>query len=119
MVEPAQVPGAHLYRATSVPGGDDEGFRRAWLDGRAHPATGEPLAILRPSVPPGSLVSFLCNMPHAVGGRARGRGTRWSVIMAYRRPDPEGVIHSNRHFPLEEWDIELEVPGAENLMHEW
>ena len=36
--------------------------------------------------------------------------------MAYRRPDPEGVIHSNRHFPLEEWDIELEVPGGLHIV---
>jgi len=42
-----------------------------------------------------------------------------SVIMAYRRPDPHRKIHSNRHFPLQEWDIDLGIPGAENLMHEW
>jgi hypothetical protein len=39
--------------------------------------------------------------------------------MAYRRPDPAGKIPSNRHFPLQEWDIDLDIPGAENLMHEW
>jgi hypothetical protein len=39
--------------------------------------------------------------------------------MAYRRPDPHRKIHSNRHFPLQEWDIDLGIPGAENLMHEW
>jgi len=98
---------------------DDRVFQREWLAEKLHPVTGGPLEILRPSVPPGSLVSFLCNMPHAVDRRALGRGRRWSVIMAYRQPDPKKRVPSNRHFPLQEWDIDLGIPGAEDLMHEW
>ena len=77
------VPGSHLFRATRIhPGGttDDGVFRRQWLSDKKHPVTGEPLEIKRLSVPPGSLVSFLCNMPHAVDHRAKGRGTRWSCV---------------------------------------
>ena len=92
---------------------------REWIADKVHPVTGEKLAITKLSVPPGSLVSFLCNMPHAVDRRDASAGTRWSVIMAYRKPDPEGKKASNRHFPLMEWDVDLGIPGAENLMHEW
>ena len=59
------VPGAHLFRATHIsPGGttDDDVFRREWIGDRKHPVTGDPLQIKRLSVPPGSLVSFLCRV---------------------------------------------------------
>jgi hypothetical protein len=77
------VPGAHLFRATHItPGGttDDDVFQREWLHDKTHPVTGEALVPMKISVPPGSLVSFLCNMPHAVDSRAKGHGTRWSCV---------------------------------------
>jgi hypothetical protein len=84
----AVIPGAHLYRipfkwSTERPDDDDD-MRTGWLQGKIHAFTGKPLEIVRLSIPPGSMVSFVHHLPHHVGFRkleAPDRGaapTRWS-----------------------------------------
>lgn len=88
----ALIPGSHLYRipykwSTPRPDYDDD-MENNWLKGKTHPFTGEPLKILRLSIPPGSMVSFVHHLPHHVGHRKAGTDTRWGLLMAYRSPDP-------------------------------
>lgn len=88
----AVIPGAHLYRIPfkwSITRTDyDEEMETTWLKEKTHPVTGEPLQILRLSLPPGSMVSFVHHMPHHVGHRNPNAGTRWGLLMAFRTPDP-------------------------------
>ena len=59
---------------------DDRSMSAGWLAGRAHPATGAPLAIRHLELPPGSLVSFPAHMPHFVSPRRAGTGTRCDAV---------------------------------------
>ena len=90
--ELAVIPGAHLYRIpylwNSRRTEDDDTFEVGWMKGKIHAVTGEPLEIVRLSLPPGSMVSFVHHMPHHVGHRQPGSPTRWAMLMAYRTPDP-------------------------------
>jgi len=88
----AVIPGAHLYRipykwSTKRPDYDAD-MEAHWLKGKANPITGEPLKILRLSIPPGSMVSFGHHMPHHVGHRNSDAGMRWGLLMAFRSLDP-------------------------------
>ncbi|MFT5368907.1 MAG: hypothetical protein ACI8V2_003880 [Candidatus Latescibacterota bacterium] len=88
----AVIPGSHLYRipfkwSTQRPDYDDD-METNWLKGKTHPFTGEPLKILRLSIPPGSMVSFVHHLPHHVGHRKANTDMRWGLLMAYRSPDP-------------------------------
>ena len=93
--ELAVIPGAHLYRVpykwnTPRTAYDPE-IKAGWLRGKTHPVTGEPLLIERLSLPAGSMVSFVHHMPHQVGRRHPGAETRWTLLMAYRTPDPQAT----------------------------
>lgn len=91
--ELAVVPGAHLYRIPYLwdvgRSEYDDAFRTGWMKDRVHAFTGEPLAIKRLDLPPGSMVSFVHHMPHHVGHRDADAPTRWGLLMAYRTPDPQ------------------------------
>ena len=87
----AVIPGAHLYRipfkwSTKRPD-HDEDMRAGWLRGKIHAFTGKPLEIVRLSIPPGSMVSFVHHMPHHVGRRMPEAPVRWGLLMANRTPD--------------------------------
>lgn len=103
----AVIPGAHLYRIPykwSVIRTDYDDGMQAWLDGKIHAFTGEPLRIKRLDIPPGSMVSFVHHMPHHVGHRRDGSGLRLGLLMAYRTPDPNSdpseVVTDWRSHPL-------------------
>jgi hypothetical protein len=66
---------------------DDAEFERTWLAGKLHPITREPLRILRPELPPGSMVAALTHIPHGVSPRPAGSGTRHCALFSYREPE--------------------------------
>ena len=78
-----------------------------WLKGKTHPINGEPLEIVRLSISPGSMVSFVHHMPHHVGYRQLGTPMRWGLLMAYRTPDPAAT-------PAK-WNEAVPVPWAERI----
>eukprot|EP01052_Picozoa_sp_SAG31_P036997 SAG31_NODE_4701_length_3023_cov_28.325239_2_plen_175_part_00 len=102
------IKGAHLYRDpycwnTSRPTSNDLEMKAAWLDGRTHPITGEPLAITKLTLAPGSLVCFGHHMPHYVEPISEAYGTRLGLLMVFRRPDPKRRLYScDRNIP-DEW----------------
>jgi hypothetical protein len=75
------VPGSHAYKDPwSGPrwwtaGPPDTGMRENWMKGKVHPATGLPLDIVYPPLPPGSLLCFVHWMPHGV--TYIDEGVRW------------------------------------------
>lgn len=89
------IPGAHLYRIpfkwNTIRMDEDDDMKTDWMAGKTHPATGEPLKILRLSIPPGSMVSFVHHMPHHVTDVLPEASTRWGLLMAYRTPDPKAT----------------------------
>lgn len=90
--ELAVIPGAHLYRIPFKalchrPDHHDD-MRAGWLQGKTHPFTGKPLAIKTLSLGPGSIVSFVHHLPHHAGIRRPDAATRWSILIAFRTPDP-------------------------------
>ena len=102
------IKGAHLFRDpfcwnTVRPTANEEEMEEAWLGGRTHPMTGEPLTITKIPLPPGSLVCFGHHMPHYVAPISAEHGTRLGLLMVYRRPDPKGRLRScDRNVP-DEW----------------
>ena len=102
------VKGAHLHRDpfcwnTMRTTASEAELAVAWLGGRTHPMTGEPLAVTRIALPPGSLVCFGHHMPHHVAPISEGHGTRPGLLMVYRRPDPKHRLRScDRNVP-DEW----------------
>ncbi|HCQ04080.1 MAG TPA: hypothetical protein DIT99_26820 [Candidatus Latescibacteria bacterium] len=87
------IPGAHLYRIpykwSTVRTDNDDDMKAGWLKRKTHPITGRPLEILRLSLPPGSMISFVHHMPHHVTPCLPDALTRWGLLMAYRTPDPK------------------------------
>jgi hypothetical protein len=85
------IPGAPLFRDPFCYGGNrtawDEDMREGWLEGKRHPATGEPLRIVNHGLPPGSLLCFPHHMPHSVTPRKPGAPTRWAQLLTYRTID--------------------------------
>ena len=117
------IKGAHLFRDpycwnTSRPTGTEEAMQRAWLSGRTHPLTGEPLAVTKIALPPGSLVCFGHHMPHYVGSINESHGTRLGLLMVFRRPDPKGRLRScDRNIPDEWVQREWEEGGLTEAEH--
>ena len=124
-----QVPGAHLYRQSnlrssaadeehpydgSAPPGheDDRHFEKTWLRNKLHPLTGEPLRILKPALPPGSMCVCLCHMPHGVEPRPEGTGTRHCTLFSYREPDPEGLLPVSTNAGLQPWELERDAAAG-------
>ena len=85
------IPGAHHYKDPwDRPRVDrDESLREGWMKDKVHPATGAPLEIIYPPLPPGSLLCFVHHMPH--GTTPRTKGVRWALLCAFRKPDPRGI----------------------------
>ena len=91
--ELAVIPGSHLYRIPFKATGNrtdyHDDMQAGWLVGKTHPFTGKPLEIRTLSVGPGTIISFVHHMPHYAGHRSADAETRWSILMAYRTPDPD------------------------------
>ena len=108
------IPGSHTYRdpwpgpRLHVAGPPDTGMRESWMAGKVNPATGEPLEIVYPPLPPGSILSFVHWMPHGV--TLIEKGTRWGILLTYRTMDPNRRIMAApqipwavRCFPVQPW----------------
>ena len=123
------VPGAHLFRSQAltdsaipyarqaVPPGDEDDaeLERTWLAGKRHPITGDPLRIEHLELPPGSMVTALTHIPHAVSPRPPGSGTRHCALFSYREPDPDGRVPITTA-ASQPWELERdcalgEIPG--------
>jgi hypothetical protein len=61
-------------------------MREGWMQGKVNPATGEPLEIVYPAMPPGSMLSFVHHMPHGV--TPVHAGIRMGILLTYRTADP-------------------------------
>lgn len=87
------VPGSHLFRDPKQCRGGitDEDFASGWLQGKHHPISGGTLAIQSLSLPPGSLVSAVAHLAHAVSKRAADRTTRFGSLWSYRVYDPDAA----------------------------
>ena len=99
-------------------------MQRAWLCGRTHPITGEPLAVTKIALPPGSLVCFGHHMPHYVAPIDESHGTRLGLLMVFRRPDPKGRLRScDRNIPDEwvhrEWEEGRLTEAEHRLLREF
>ena len=105
------VPGSHLFRQGRLNAASDEELRAAWLDGKAHPETGEPLAPLDLEAPPGSVIVMWTHALHAVSPRRDDSAPRWAVVYAYRNPGAPS--HARWVTPAFE---AAPPPGAEGLM---
>jgi len=105
------VPGSHLFRDSSVVAASDDELERIWIDGKRHPATGEPLRIERLSAPPGSVVLMWTHSLHGVTPRKPTSPTRWAVVYAYRNPGRP----SRSRWISEEFE-KSPPPGTEGLM---
>jgi hypothetical protein len=59
---------------------------QGWLKGRLHPRTGEPLRILRPRLPPGSMASILTYGVRAQAAvpRRQNDASHWRRALAHR-----------------------------------
>jgi len=118
------VPGSHLYRdpkiraqKTEVMSGEvdsDGAFRARWLQGKAHPLTGEPLTIENLTAPEGSVILMHTHAAHAVSPRRPDSPMRWCVVYAYRNP---GAPVSRARWISKEFE-QSPPPGAEWLMPE-
>ena len=136
------VPGAHLYRSTTLREGgeneydrkaapgeaDDAYFEETWLKGKTHPITGQPLEIMHLDLPPGSMAVCLCHTPHGVCPRPKGTGTRHCTLFSYREPDPQGKAEVSTNMGLQPWELERDAalgkyrhvaPGPVNLFSLW
>ena len=87
------VPGSHLFRDPKRCRGGitDEEFASGWLRGKCHPISGDPLEIQSLSLPPGSLVSAVAHLAHAVSKRAMDRTTRFGSLWSYRVYDSDAA----------------------------
>ena len=80
-------------------GPPDTELQERWLDGKVDPATGRPLQVVYPALPPGSLLCFVHHMPHGV--TRVEKGTRWALLLTYRTMDPSRKITCTPQVP---WD---------------
>lgn len=104
------VPGSHLFRANLRKESDEE-LHASWLNGKAHPVTGEPLEIVDLEVPEGSVIVMWTDALHAVTPRQSQSDTRWTMVTAYRNP---GAPSRARWISPE---FEINPPaGAESIM---
>lgn len=101
------VPGSHLYRDPKVQSA-------AWIDGKVHPKTGEPLRIEALDAPEGTVALMWTHAAHAVSPRKPGSDTRWTVVYAYRNP---GAPCSPARWITPDFE-KNPPPGAEGLMGE-
>ena len=62
-------------------------------------ADGQPLRVVYPPLPPGSLLCFVHWMPHA--WTTVDTGTRWALLLTYRNMDPHRRILTTPQIP---WD---------------
>eukprot|EP01043_Picozoa_sp_COSAG02_P006900 COSAG02_NODE_201_length_29473_cov_135.510213_26_plen_393_part_00 len=85
------VPGSHLIRDDLAHGRDDDELTEQWMRGKAHPITGEPLAIRRLECPRGSVVCMWTHAAHGVDPKPVGSERRWAMITAYRNPGAPSV----------------------------
>ena len=80
------VRGSHLFRDAGIRATSNEELEAGWMAGKAHPLTGEALAIEALSVPKGTVVLMWTHAAHGVNPRKEGSDTRWCVVYAYRNP---------------------------------
>ncbi len=105
------VPGSHLYRDATIRAQTDGELRDGWLAGKAHPQTGQALAIEELTVPEGTVVLMWTHAVHGVNPRQAGSATRWAVVYAYRNPG----LPSRARWIGEAFE-KKGVAGAEGLM---
>ena len=74
-------------------------MRENWMAGKINPATGQPLEIVYPPLPPGTILSFVHWMPHGV--TYVEKGTRWGVLLSYRTMDRNRRIMAAPQIPWE------------------
>jgi hypothetical protein len=105
------VPGSHLFREAAIEASTDGELMDVWLRGKAHPRTGEPLAIEHLSAPEGSVVLMWTHALHGVTARKPDSGTRWTVVYAYRNPGkPSRARWITKAFEARQ------IAGAEGLL---
>lgn len=104
------VPGSHLFRDSSIKAETDADLG-PWLEGKTHPATGEPLRIERLSAPAGSVILMWTHALHGVTPRKPDSATRWTVVYGYRNPGQPSISR----WISDEFERNP-VPGAEGLM---
>jgi phytanoyl-CoA dioxygenase PhyH len=80
------VPGSHLLRDSKAEAQTDAELAEAWLRGKVHPLTGEPLRMQTLSAPAGSVILMWTHALHGVVQRKAESDTRWTVVYAYRNP---------------------------------
>lgn len=92
------VPGSHLHRdvANCRGGRMDADFRAGWMKGKTHPATGEPLAITRLALPPGSLIAAFAHLAHGVDSRSEELPPRSANLWCYRAHYDEDKVPRSR-----------------------
>jgi hypothetical protein len=105
------VPGSHLFRDSQILAQSDEELQRAWVDGKRHPLTGEPLRIENLSAPPATVILMWTHALHGVTPRKPSSATRWTVVYAYRNPGRP----SKARWLSEEFE-RSDLPGTEGLM---
>jgi hypothetical protein len=105
------VPGSHLFRDSTIIAQTDEELTSAWLEGKRHPQTGEPLRIEGLSAPPASVILMWTHALHGVTARRPNSETRWTVVYAYRNPGQP----SKARWITEAFE-QSELPGTEGLM---
>ena len=105
------VPGSHLYRDPGINAESDAALAQGWMAGKAHPVSGQPLAIEELSVPQGTVVLMWTHAAHGVTPRKEDSDTRWCVVYAYRNPGRE-----SRARWLSPSFEKKQIKGAEGLM---
>lgn len=105
------VPGSHLFRDSQILAQTDDELQQAWIEGKRHPLTGEPLRIERLSAPPATVILMWTHALHGVTPRKPSSPTRWTVVYAYRNPGRP----SKARWISEEFE-RRQLPGTEGLM---
>ena len=90
------IRGSHLHRDPTACRADngnmgiegqDAAMEAGWLAGKTNPVTGEPLAITKLDLPPGSVVFCLQHAAHGVDPHAARRDPRLCLLLAVRKAD--------------------------------
>ena len=81
-------PGSHLFRdpkGLNFPADAEAFLSSPWARARCHPLTGEPLRVVAPALPPGSIACCLSHSAHGVAPKAdSATTTRWCSLFSYR-----------------------------------
>jgi len=105
------VPGSHLFKDRTIRADNDGDLMANWIEGKTHPATGEPLKIEALSAPPGTVIVMWTHALHGVNPRKEDSETRWTVVYAYRNPG----LSSSARWISEDFEKKI-IPGAEGLL---